>query len=409
MAKKKATKRSTPKTRKPKRKAADKAADFVADLEQQVADQTVESDARVKLLNKEKQRLLKRLADAQARSGIIVEQVRDILSEKNIIVNIPPTPPADRSKTKHVEIPVLCVGDIHMGYYYPNGEHAYNVDIARDRMMRMADIFLARVRDRRTSAKIEELRLYLMGDIVEGENMRQGHAHHIEGPLIQQALDWAPNALTALLVRFLEHFRKIHVVAVPGNHGRNGPPRTDSHPSTNWDRVVYQVTRMMVENAILHQGSNRTGAITWNLPSDRTERTSGDDWYAIDYVFDWCNCILHGEDLRGKGWGGIPFYGVERMVRRYADVVDDPLDFMFMGHIHTDAKIPSNYREVFVNGAIESSSTYARKQLVSATIPSQSAVFYTEANGPIGRETLHLVDRVPQGVRTVRAIKRREA
>lgn len=89
--------------------------------------------------------------------------------------------------------------------------------------------------------------------------------------------------------------------------------------------------------------------------------------------------------------------------------MDDPIDFMFLGHVHTDAVIPSNYRAAFVNGAIDSSSTFARKQLVSATTPSQKAVFFDAEHGPVSHHTFYLSDdHKPHGVRIASALKRRK-
>lgn len=98
------------------------------------------------------------------------------------------------------------------------------------------------------------------------------------------------------------------------------------------------------------------------------------------------------------------------MVRRYADIVDHPIDYMYMGHIHVHATIPSNFREIFVNGAVESSTTYARKQLVSATYPSQRAVFYTQTNGAVCSEKIYLDSvHLPHGVRIQKAMEARHA
>jgi hypothetical protein len=95
------------------------------------------------------------------------------------------------------------------------------------------------------------------------------------------------------------------------------------------------------------------------------------------------------------------------MVTRYDAILDDAIDFMYMGHIHVHASIPANYKQVFVNGAIESSTTFVRKELMSANPPSQSAVFYDPELGPISEHTFYLCDRVPSGTRVMSALKNR--
>jgi len=398
-----------------KAKKTSRRKDTKPNLVDQVNERAPELDCQeqVRLLRRDLAAEQRKSAKRAAGMAEILAEVRDILDGQQFVVDIPKRPAKDR-RSKREEAPVLCLGDIHGGYYWPDGEHAYSVAIAKSRVHRAIDKFTATVNDRRHSAKIEEVRLYVLGDIVEGENMRPGHPHGIEGSVLKQAVFWMPELLSSVVLRLLTEFRKIRFVAVPGNHGRNGPPKTDSHPQTNWDRVAYQTTRHIVEKAIL-QARGRTGGVgdrrddvVWDLPTDRDNATEGDSWFAIDYVFDWCNCLLHGEDLRGKGWGGLPFYGIERMTRRYADIVNDPIDFMFLGHVHTDATIPSNFRTVYVNGAVESSTTYARKQLVSATHPSQKAVFFAADHGPLSVHTLWLTeDRRPHGTRITRALAKR--
>jgi hypothetical protein len=390
------------------KKKTSKKSSLVEQLKETDSQVDVEKDERVKLLQGEINTLSRKLIKAKAATDIIVQGVYDILDGQTFLVTVPPKPAVDRRK-KRIEMPVLCIGDTHFGHYHPHGEFAYSVEIGKRRVHQAVDKFIETTNDRRTSAKIEEMRLYLIGDIIEGENMRQGHAHSIEGPLLKQAIFWGPEALSSMIVKLLGEFRKIKIVAVPGNHGRNGPARGDAHPATNWDRVCYQTTRHIVNNVLHGQDASRIKDIEWDLPTDRYDKQEGDDWFSVDYIFDWSNLLVHGEDIRGKGWGGIPFYGVEKMIKRYADILDDPIDFMYMGHIHVDANIPSNFREIFVNGAIESSTTYVRKQLIAGNHPSQSAVFYTADNGPISRHTFYLDDgRIPQGTRTLNALARRK-
>ena len=390
------------------KKSSGKKASIVSQLKETDAQRDVEKDERVKLLQQDINNLRRKLIKAKAATDIIVQGVYDVLDGQNFLVTVPSKPAVDRRK-KRIEVPVLCIGDTHFGHYHPHGEFAYSVEIGKRRLHQAVDKFIETTNDRRTSAKLEELRLYLIGDIIEGENMRQGHAHSIEGPLLKQAIFWGPEALSSIIIKLLGEFRKIKIVAVPGNHGRNGPPRGDAHPATNWDRVCYQTTRHVVNGILKDKDSNRIKDIEWDLPTDRYDNHEGDDWFSVDYIFDWSNLLVHGEDIRGKGWGGIPFYGVEKMVKRYADILDYPIDFMYMCHIHVDANIPSNFREIFVNGAIESSTTYVRKQLIAGTHPSQSAVFYTAENGPISRHTFYLDEgRMPPGQRTLKALNRRK-
>lgn len=392
-----------------------KLSEVTAKLEAAELEAKIAADERVKALQKELEQLKRKELNANTRDELVLQEAKRVLeSSAPLIINLPACtkPDKDKRTSVHTEIPVLCIGDVHLGYYHATGQFAYSVEIAKARINRAIEKFLKTVASKRTYSKIEEMRLYLMGDMVEGENMRAGHSHEIEGPLIRQALFWAPEVINMILLRLLPEFRKIKVVAVPGNHGRNGPPKTDAHPLTNWDRVSYEVARTALQAALYSHGLEaRWKDIEWDLPTDRVEHyDNGDDWYSIDYVFDWCNCVTHGETLRGRSWGGLPYYAIERLARRYADILDDQIDYLYLGHIHVDASIPSNFRAIFVNGAVESSTGFIRKDLISAAPPSQSAVFYDRDHGHISRHLFHLQDdiKIPQWKRVEKAIAKRQ-
>ena len=373
----------------------------------------VAADDRVRMLTKENEMLKRKLRDADGKTAIYVQQAKDLLDNIGEFKLTPPqVSEPDRRRGLREEQPVLCLGDTHFGHWEPSGEHKFDKEIARERMLQATQKFIATTHDRRNSAKIDKCHLYFMGDMVEGEMMRNGQAHEIDVPVFLQAMFYAPAAMAECVISLAAEFAELHVVGVPGNHGRNGRFGNGAHHMTNWDRVAYQTCRYMVENSLLKMGSlgeKLWKRITWDLPTDRSmdAECPHDDYLAIDYVYEWCNCVAHGENLRGKGWGGIPFYGVERMVNRYDAILDDPIDFLYMGHIHVHASIPSNYRQVFVNGAIESSTGFVRKDLMSANPPSQTAIFYDPELGPISEHTFYLCDRMPSGQRVMSALRNR--
>lgn len=365
----------------------------------------IESDARVCQLQKEKKRLETQLAKLSVQSTLVVDEVRDLFQGRPILVDVPPRP-QNVPNAFHDEIAVLCLSDAHFGHCVTAGAEAYSVEIAKQRVLTAVDKFLATVDSRRTSANIREVRLYLLGDMVDGEMMRSDHAHEIEGSVLQQACVWAPEALTAAIMQLLAEFGSVRVVAVPGNHGRNGPKKGGAHFMTNWDIVCYETTKLMVTNAIRQNGGSRLEDVSWDLPLARYEGGSS-DWSAIDTVFGWVNLLSHGEDIgSASGYSRIPYYGVERTLHTNIDLVDEPVDYMFVGHLHAAASIPSNHRKVFVNGAICSTSRYALKECRKLSPPSQLAVFYTAEHGPISTSELYLADRMPTGVRTLLAMAR---
>ena len=200
-------------------------------LEQEVRS-AVELDARVQLLQKEKQALERQLLRRETREDIYLNELRAILSESPPTIEIPESPEPD-VRELNTEIAVLNLGDWHMGAKHDGEEYRFNLALAKERINLAIDKFIAIVRDKRASLVIEELRIYLIGDMVEGDNMRLGHGWEVECPVALQAMLHAAPALAAAIVKLSGHFRKIRICGVPGNHGRNGKPKNDSHPITN--------------------------------------------------------------------------------------------------------------------------------------------------------------------------------
>jgi hypothetical protein len=367
----------------------------------QDATAATDSDARVLQLLKENRALQAKLQKRDTGTDTLVTELKAAWLERPVNIDIPPLPVPDKRLIRS-EIAVLCLGDWHVGFYHPDGEYAYNLEIAADRARLIVDKFIATVMDRRNSAVIDELHLLLIGDFVEGDIMRPGHNWEVEVPAILQALRYAPDALAAAIVRLMAVFPKIKVIGVAGNHGRNGPPKNPSAPITNWDVGCYETVRLIVEGAIAKSGIK--SQIEWDLPLDRYIAKK-EDWYAIDHIYDWCICVLHGE---GSGGGATPYASMEKMMRKYVDIVADSIDHMVVGHVHIDASIPSNYRQLYINGPLVSASTFARKQVVCASRPSQLAMFYSEANGVISQHVLHATEHKPTGQRTLEAIEKRK-
>lgn len=366
----------------------------------QDATAAIDSDARVLQLLKENKALQTKLQRHDTGTETFITQIKAAWAERPVHIDVPPMPALDKRIMRN-EIAVLCLGDWHFGFFHPAGEYEYNLEIAAERVRIAVDKFIATVMDRRNSAVIDELRLYLIGDMVEGDIMRKGHNWEVETPVIMQAIR-AADALAAAIVRLMAVFPKIKIVGVAGNHGRNGPPKNDSASITNWDVSCYETARLIVDSAVLKTGSK--SQLEWDLPMDRY-MAKKEDWFAVDYIYDWCICILHGES---NGGGSTPYASMEKMMRKYVDILDDSIDNMIVGHVHIDASIPSNLRQLYINGALVSASVFARQKVICASRPSQLALFYSEAHGVISQHVLHVSEYKPTGQRTLEAIERRK-
>ncbi|MFG0318109.1 MAG: hypothetical protein ACF8XB_12605 [Planctomycetota bacterium JB042] len=249
---------------------------------------TEEEAPDVRRLRQEVSRLQRKLSDSRGGTDIIVDAVRQAIENVPVDLELAKRPRRSRAKSK--EIAVLHVSDVQYG----KTTSSYSSAIADARLAMLAERVIQLTEMRRTSVAVDELRVYLGGDLVEGEMIFPGQAHSIDQGVYDQAVMGLPQALARMLLRLAEAFPAVRVVSVVGNHGRPGR-KGEGHPRTNWDRVTSQVTRLVVEAAL-------------RTERDRIEFEIPDTFYAVDRVHEWGNLIVHGDQIRG-GFAGFPWYG----------------------------------------------------------------------------------------------------
>jgi len=344
-------------------------------------------------LKKENADLRRKLEDAKDGGRLIVEAIREAYNDPPVIT-LPSRPAPDRRNGRfhdNREIAVLHVSDVHVG----KQTRSYNSDVAEERMEILVNKTVEITNTRRHWAKIDELHLYLGGDIIEGEMIFPHQAHLIDQNLFEQAVKRAPSILAKGIFMLAEEFSRIHICGVPGNHGRNGSRHSTASPSTNWDSVVYEVTRIMVNGTDKFPHGDLAKRITWDLPGDKGRYA---DWFTVDKVFDWGNMIIHGHEIRG-GFAGYPWYGVGRRAAGWQDSIKTPWDYLYLGHFHTTAAAELQHRFMLANGRFDTDDQYALSNFGGGGCPSQRLAFYSEEHGLISDSHVFLDSRVPQALR----------
>lgn len=285
-----------------------------------------------------------------------------------------PNYPLKQSKFKKEEIAVLHLSDVQWGKV----TSSYNSDIARKRLFNLA-LATGRIIDaRKHSARIDELHLYLGGDIVEGEDIFPGQKHLIDAPVYAQAIHGASASIARLVLRLLCHVSRIKIFSVRGNHGREaGSP-------SNWDEVCYEIAkRDLLGGADLFPDRK--------VIQKRIEFGPIGDWFQVDKVFDWGNLLIHGDQLSG-GLGGT---GFKTKIAGWIDAIPDPWDYLWLGHFHQFSSWVINNRTVLVNGTTESDNQYAQESFAAVGVPCQRLSFFNAKYGLISDYQTYLSDRKP--------------
>jgi len=360
----------------------------------------------IRVLQKEIRALKRKLQEGQGKEALIREAVAHFYERPPELI-IPP-PPKLTGKGD-VQVAILHVSDTQLGKVTMD----YDAAVCAQRIHKLAQKVVEIVEIKRGGgAKIDDLRLYLGGDMVEGEyGNYPSQPYDVGSSVIRQAMREAPDIFEGLIYYLLKYFKKLHILGVPGNHGRGASFKQTRNIETNWDRVFYWVLRDRLLGSDIRAkrpclcnskkmyknccGKEMRKRVTFDVPA-------GDQFWAMDRIWGWGNLVVHGDQIRG--WAGIPWYGTQKKMHGWSDSMPRIWDNLLFGHFHTYASGTINHRRWFCNGTTESSNTYALEALASAGAPSQRLLFMTEKNGVISDHQIFLEDkRLPIMKRNIRS------
>jgi len=296
------------------------------------------------------------------------------------------------------EIAILHLSDIHFGKH----TQTFNTEIGCERIMLLTEKVIRIAKIRQNGARLKELRIYFGGDFVEGENIFAKQILHIDSGVLEQAIKKPPICLAKMILAFLEVFETVKIRCVPGNHGRPGRYRDIRHPLTDWDRVCYEYTKAILLNReemgpeyYDRYGLEKSGRLSFDI---------AETWYFLDRVFDWGNLVVHGDQIRGGGFAGFPFYGAAKRAWGWADVVPElerihgrygQWDYLWFGHFHTYTSGALNYKTFLANGTVESHNSFAAAELAAGGPACQRLAFFDDEHGLISDNQIFLEPFVP--------------
>lgn len=272
------------------------------------------------------------LKRAQIKNSII-----QTLANNLIIVPIKPLPKKIKNKKQgqKIEHLVLHLSDGHVDHVIEKestgGLEEYNFDIATARAETLIEEVINWTNNL-DNHRFVKLWILAYGDHVNGE------IHNaVEVSQWRNAFKSAEGCgkLHALMFRDLAAvFADIHVIYLPGNHGRRSKRKDYERPQNNWDYLVARIAKLScasLDNVHFHIPNSFSLAIDIN----------GHGFY-----------LTHGDDIRS--WNGIPFYGIQRKTQRLtalSSVTKQDLKYFCMGHFHQPSTLSNLNGEVLINGA----------------------------------------------------------
>jgi hypothetical protein len=266
------------------------------------------------------------------------------------------------NKNKTPETAVAVFADWQMGKVTRD----YNSDVLEKRIELYTEKLLEITNIQRMDHNVDDLRVWLLGDIVEGEEIFPGQSHLIDSGLYRQVGINGPRILSKFLTTALENFKRVHVTGIIGNHGGVGGKTRRSHdPETNMDRLLYKILELIFE---------KEERITFNIPDGRGER----NWYAIDSVGDYSSLLIHGDQMPGP----TSYHGYFKKVMGWKDgAIPERFDDVFMGHYHQQFKMTIGSSLLRISGSPESQNTYAQEFFSSMSRPCQHLMYIHPEHG----------------------------
>ena len=194
------------------------------------------------------------------------------------IESLPPAKVSD-SRVEHPdgdeETMVLTLSDVHFGHKTPTT----TCRIIANRLKRLGQRVVKVASIHRQAFPIRRLVVFALGDLCQGDQIgRFVSLDELENTVMVQVFDWAVPELSNFLLGLQEHFEKVDVYGVRGNHGS---VRRNAGTDTNWDTIVYKAVAQRLANQ---------PRIRWHIE----EKT----FYQIVKIYKWGFLIMHGDQIR---------------------------------------------------------------------------------------------------------------
>lgn len=249
---------------------------------------------------------------------------------------------------------VGLVGDTHIGEVVSSEETrglgVYNFNVFKKRYNYYIEKIIDFSQNKLKGYKFRKCHLMLLGDMVSGQ-IHEELMERRDLSIVDQAFLGAQ--VIALGIRQLASvFADVEVDCVYGGHGRVIKKKRYKERYVNWDYVMYKLIELM-----LKEQSN----IKFRIP-----RAFFDLVDIEGHKF----LIYHGDDI--QSWMGIPYYGIERDVARWRELMyrtNEAFDYTILAHFHEKAEIG---RFKIVNGTMKGADEFALGKLKKAAYAMQT-------------------------------------
>lgn len=305
----------------------------------------------------EKSRVLRQLRTATLNKGLLQALVDEMQA---YVAPLDPLPEAiDRRKSTGTIVEehlVMHVSDQHgdevVEPHKVGGIEKFDFPIFLCRAEQYVDTVLDFTQNKLANYRFPVLHILQYGDQTSGE-IHGGKERSYYRNMFRNCL--AIGQTNALMIRDLApYFPEIHVLNLPGNHGRRSIKKDYDNPWDNWDYLCSETTRL-------------------NCAHMKNVKFFIPDCFSVNYEINGHGFnIQHGDDI--KSWNGIPWYGIERKTRRMVALqnsLGQMVKYFVMGHFHSQSSMADLLGETIINGAWVGTSAYSYESFSGYREPMQ--------------------------------------
>jgi predicted phosphodiesterase len=268
-------------------------------------------------------------------------------------------------------IPLICLNDWHWGETVDpdqvGGANKFNRTIARARVQELYHAVYDLCFHHMTNPNYPGAVITILGDMITG-CIHDDLAQTNDGP-VMWSVNEVKNQLLGLLIGWKKHFKKLAIIAVPGNHGRNTvKPRINNRVYESYEWMIY---------CCIEEYFRDDPNVSVYVPNEVDAHFS---------IFGHRIMATHGDTLGVKGGDGLigalgPIARGAMKVGAQQRQIGRDFDTLVIGHYHF--YMPrGDATPVLLSPSLMGHNTYAHLQLrVKASRPSQALAFIHHKRG----------------------------
>ena len=320
-----------------------------------------------------------------AKKEIIVDSIHKLAPSFKAVPTIQYKSPEGNFIGKHAQTVVAPLSDTHIGESVNSDQmvdlNTYDFNIFNRRLYGWASQLLNLVSYRRNIAKVDDLIVPMLGDMISGDIHEELARSNISN-CMEQMIRGA-NLIAQALMFLAPHFKNILVPCVVGNHGRmtRKPPMKDKY--MDWDYMMYQWVATFCKNQ---------ENITFEIPKS---------FIHVFSIYDNRILIMHGDSVSGGGSNtsitraitnlrGVLQY--KKNLKAELGIQDEIVHFdsAMIGHFHRIDEIDIGTGELHICGTMKGPDEFALQRLHAATKPKQLVTYWHPKYGYIGKEVIYI-------------------